>query len=744
MNVLKSGVLVFMFMGCLSCNGVTEPVYDNNSTDDSDSETGGSILDNKDIVNLPDDEQEQLAAIYKEYSESRDMTYDDLLTEYPSISGTLDYDPSKAANLDLIQASELALSDEGLAILKENGFAISDKHQFQNIFRGYTDIYAAHLPVYISADAILDSVHKSYDNILADIEESVLITDLETLLTGMRANLSSSSIYAETKKNLDFYLAVALSLANGEVASPVAGADAAKITDFYNKALLAEGSGEAEIFGVSRVIDFSQFKPRGHYEDSETLRQYFRAMIWLGRIDFRMLETQDDGTTLVNREQINATLAFGTLIADQMTAWNRITDVVDLFVGKSDNMTVLEIDDLKKALGVDGYKLDDSLTDDNVKEIILKGGFGAQKILSHLMVNGLNEGTLPLNSSFLLFGQRYVVDSHVFSNLVYDRVSSAKIRLMPSPLDAAFAALKNNRAAELLKDELDKYQYAPDLHMMRTLVESYDEDFWNDNLYNKWLGSLRALSTTPSQTFAGTPAWGKRVLNTQLGSWAELRHDTLLYAKQSYTDIPGCEYPDAYVDPYPEFFKAIENYADKGQDVASLLESSNSTLSSDVGRYFTELAFAAQLLGEMAAQEKDGVPFTEAQLDYINDLIRVDKEDVVCAFVDHPNGWYARLFYISDSALERDPTIADVHTQPADEGGNDVGRILHVATGMPRLMVVTVNNCDGPKAYAGVVFSYFEKITENWLRMSDSEWNEELHEGGNPQDVPWMEELVER
>jgi hypothetical protein len=163
-----------------------------------------------------------------------------------------------------------------------------------------------------------------------------------------------------------------------------------------------------------------------------------------------------------------------------------------------------------------------------------------------------------------------------------------------------------------------------------------------------------------------------------------------------------------------------------------------------VGRYFTELAFAAQLLGEMAAQEKDGVPFTEAQLDYINDLIRVDKEDVVCAFVDHPNGWYARLFYISDSALERDPTIADVHTQPADEGGNDVGRILHVATGMPRLMVVTVNNCDGPKAYAGVVFSYFEKITENWLRMSDSEWNEELRDGGNPKDVPWMEDLVER
>ena len=38
------------------------------------------------------------------------------------------------------------------------------------------------------------------------------------------------------------------------------------------------------------------------------------------------------------------------------------------------------------------------------------------------MVNGLAEGTLPLSRSFLLLGQRYVVDSHVFSNVVYDRV----------------------------------------------------------------------------------------------------------------------------------------------------------------------------------------------------------------------------------------------------------------------------------------------------------------------------------
>ena len=32
--------------------------------------------------------------------------------------------------------------------------------------------------------------------------------------------------------------------------------------------------------------------------------------------------------------------------------------------------------------------------------------------MSHLMIGGL-DAPVPLNASFLLFGQRYVVDSHV-------------------------------------------------------------------------------------------------------------------------------------------------------------------------------------------------------------------------------------------------------------------------------------------------------------------------------------------
>jgi hypothetical protein len=99
------------------------------------------------------------------------------------------------------------------------------------------------------------------------------------------------------------------------------------------------------------------------------------------------------------------------------------------------------------------------------------------------------------------------------------------------------------------------------------------------------------------------------------------------------------------------------------------------------------------------------------------------------------------LFFQSGDAFDTDPTIADVHTQPADAAGNIVGRVLRVATGNPRLMVLSVDSCQGPRAYAGVVSAYFEQITDNFKRMTDQEWSSQLR-AATPADVLWMQDLV--
>src|SRR5690606_2405113 len=102
------------------------------------------------------------------------------------------------------------------------------------------------------------------------------------------------------------------------------------------------------------------------------------------------------------------------------------------------------------------------------------------------------------------------------------------------------------------------------------IADSEPESFWEMNLYNRWLDALRELSPSKARAkgpdeavpeIAQTEAWGERLLNTQLASWAELRHDTILYVKQSYTTGVTCEFPDAYVEPYPGFFGALRDYA---------------------------------------------------------------------------------------------------------------------------------------------------------------------------------------
>jgi len=574
----------------------------------------------------------------------------------------------------------------------------------------------------------------------------MLISDLQSLLQQMRTALAASSeATAQARSDVDLYLAVPLALLTGQTVAPVAGASSADINALVQAAVSASGIQTSTLFGVEREIDMSQFEPRGHYTDSTELGQYFRAMMWLGRIEFRLIETQSDGSQLFYRRQADAMLLLSDLLGpDGLALWNRIEGVIHTFVGDADNMTPAQVSSLMTDLGITSLADATRVDDTTMAQAIVTGGYGAQRIASQLMINGTASTTLPLNRSFLVFGQRYVVDSEVFSNLVYDRVGKGTImRMMPNPLDIAYAALGNDDALALLGDELAKYPYAPDLEAMRTLVDEHGDDYWNSTLYTGWLGALRALSPSVGGTppvgselpaVALTEGWGRRLVNTQLGSWSELRHDTILYAKQSYTTGVVCQFPDAYVDPYPELFRRLQQFAQEGSGLADLATAAGqSVFASSISTYFDNLASATGMLADMAAQELTGTQFTQAQMDFINQTVRVQS---MCGGA-YAQGWYPKLFFAGNST-DYDPTIADVHTQYTDEAGNVVGRVLHVGAADPRLMIVTANtSCSGPSAYAGLAFSYHELVTENFQRLTDQDWKTMIATTP-PADVPWL------
>lgn len=675
------------------------------------------------------------------------------LTRWHPDYRALPYDPSAAVNLPLIQQSSLQLNAAELAILAKSGLAISARQSFGTFFMGYVGIYANDLPLFVSGDSVLHAVHRSYDTILKDVEQAALQPALAAVLDGMRAALVSEAATGAwptaTVTDVDEYLAVAatLILYQGS-APPVATGSSSVVSALAAQANAATGTATVTLFGEPRDVDFSQFTPRGHYAGSSILEPYFRAMMWLGRIDLRLLSQKVTGEVSFDRREFAAAALLAKLVEPVQTTWARVDRTLRAFVGESDNMMPTDFATLCTAMGVDSSSALLDKTDAELASAVVNGGFGIQRIASQLLVVDADNEGAPLDRAFLLLGQRFVLDSQVLANVVYDRVKERPRRMMPNPLDVAFAGLGNSGAADLLADDLKAHPgYPQALFQARTLVDQHEAGYWTESLYTGWLGALRAASpgwgtaaNPQAPPIVATQAWTKRILQMQLASWAELRHDNLLYAKPSYTGIPACEFPDAYVEPIPALWHALAELGNRGASIIADLGLANIS-SSDPAAYFTSLARTTTMLEAMARQQEQGLAFTAEQMAFINQAVEYKTESVVCSTIQRPAGWYPSLFYSPDSADKQDTLVADVHTQPADEDGTMVGKVLHVGTGFPRLMVVTFNTCSGPRAYAGVVSAYHETVTSNFDRLTDARWTKQLG-ATPPAEVPWLAGLV--
>src|SRR5262249_6599535 len=98
---------------------------------------------------------------------------------------------------------------------------------------------------------------------------------------------------------------------------------------------------------------------------------------------------------------------------------------------------------------------------------------------------------------------------------------------------------------------------------------------WTNNIYTSWLNCLRELSppTTSSEypQVMRTRAWALKTVNAQLASWTELRHDTVLYAKQPYTGEILCSYPFGFVEPRVTFWAKMNEMALRTKELVKTL-----------------------------------------------------------------------------------------------------------------------------------------------------------------------------
>jgi hypothetical protein len=245
---------------------------------------------------------------------------------------------------------------------------------------------------------------------------------------------------------------------------------------------------------------------------------------------------------------------------------------------------------------------------------------------------------------------------------------------------------------------------------------------WHRNLYWGWLYALKPILTEPmqgTQSFMQTEAWQDKSINTALASWAELRHDTILYAKQSYTptfdtSVSEPPTPPGYVEPNPEFFSrllALNQMTITGLDSLGVLNE----------QARTRLEALSTLLDRML-----GISIKELRAEDLDsddhDLLRNlgDALDAVLGGVE-PAGVKTTM-------------VADVHTDQNSQ------KVLEEGVGYVELIVVVLRQPDGSlSANAGPVLSYYEFKHPMNDRLTDEKWRTMLEGGTAPEQPPWTQ-----
>ncbi len=629
-----------------------------------------------------------------------------------------------------------ALTKEQLDYIQRNGFVVSpgSELEFHTVYEKARYNYQ---PLFITTDSLLHGFHLVFDKVLRTAEGQYFIP----LLRDMNASLLSQADknyqavkgtdWEEAAKRTVAYIGVSAKLADAKANVP------AYVSDVVNREIAsinsAAGIAPSVIFpDLPQGEDFSQYIPRGHYTRSDDLKAYFRAMMYYGRMTFRLSNPEETKSALLLALTLRDANVKGRRAIE---AWSDLYAATSFFVGESDDLTIPQyLQIIDQVYGANA----------NVKAVQSKGvdpfvaaaqALPAPKILGVVVQDTDNIDKETKGLRFM--GQRFVWDAYVFRELIYRNVGTReKPRNLPMALDV-FAAMGSERARQIL-DKAGATQFDnfnKQLDKVRGEVGSISEEEWTRNLYNSWLYSLNALAQpVPSSypSFMTNQAYADRSLYGALGSFAELKHDTILYAKQAYAEMgggggkepaPEPVAPPNYVEPVPLFWARLAALAEMTQDglgKRKLLNPSDAaTLKKivELARRFQDFSVKELKNQALTPDEQNGLRF------YGGDL-----EKILTATADE---------YNKDrpgNAFENEPqaaVIADVATDP------NKGVVLEIGVGrvFDMYAVVPVNN----KLYLahGAVFSYYEFQQPLAKRLTDEAWQTMLKDGKAPTVPDW-------
>ncbi len=639
-------------------------------------------------------------------------------------------------------------------MLQRQGFAVTDYGRQEDIIKIYDFADDADIPVFVTADTLLHLYHLQFDQTLKGIEEREFYPQMVEFSWAMlqvsqeQYEAFEGDLKEAARRNLAFF-AVGLGCLQPDRALP----------PVPHKEVEAElalieahaGFSGSPIFKYNE--DYSQYVPRGHYTRSETLKRYFKGLMWYGRISMLL----KGGTDVLPSEEdakiqtLQASLIAGSLYdpenAELLDIWNRLYSVTAFYVGLADDLTPLEYAGaISKVAGAAFewsaladedtlFKLKSELATYRAPKIY--GGTGEVTLMPPFSPEQLDK-LLEDTKGLRLMGQRFVPDSYMTQELVFPKAGAFTGTGKPFTMEMTdggpqrcfargldvLAVLGSQRAYEVLKAEGDTAyaDYDAQLSKLREEFGKLTAAEWNSNLYFSWVYALQALLAPAGEgypTFMRSAAYQDRSLWAALSSWAQLRHDTILYAKQPYVAMAGAappmekpKPPPGYVEPLPEFYArmlALARMTRGGLEDMNVLDEAGLNRLKSLEEIIERLLRISEI-------ELRNEPLSEQDADYLKYIAHRLK----------------RCIEGIEEEEDKTTIVADVLTDI------NTRRCLEEGVGYVKMIIVAYRLPDGRIAVGiGPVMSHYEFKQPMNDRLTDEKWRDLLKQ--TPPDMaPWV------
>ena len=615
--------------------------------------------------------------------------------------------------------------------LAEEGFAIVPSNTSQ-LFHIYERNDYSAFPNFVTTDLYLQLYHLYIDCMLRELEEYRLLPLMteysKDMMDAMLAIIHNADIDDhETKRiagrNLQFFR-VAHHLFTGK---PM---DASYTTEKaeFDKCLKAENNRSSMLMDYMGEVSFpySLFRARGHYTRSDGLKRYFHGMMWL--------QTATMGLNYETEVKQAVQMAFAMkLFKNIRKKYDKIDKLITMLMGQHDNLSLLQvITEVDKT----GMPMDELLNDD--KEIAK-----LTKVLNEIgnkqtRIRPKFEKTS--HNKINVMPQRYQPDAEVLQEMV-DYESKPTKRGVPKGIDV-MAAMGVTAAEQILKEEKTEWkQLLPTLDKMKKRMEEID---WSETTATQWMETLKVLTTgTDNQSpyFMQNPNWSKKDLNAALASWAELKHDAILYAKQPMgAECGGGEnVPEpvvkGYVEPNVKFWKKASELLENTAKVLKDQDMMTEKIEGVTERLRDEVSF----LLRVSEKELDGKVLTDEEYDQIS-YIGATFENISLDLLRMPD---QNLWNWTDieGADRKVSLVADVYTANADN--NKDKAILFEAVGDADEIYVVVEIGGYLYLTRGAVLSYREFIQPiDQPRLTDEEWQKQLENNPRKGVPEWMKSIM--